>query len=625
MKWALEWAGLFGALVVFLGPGLGLLSLYPRRKRFDVTQTVALGFGLSLAGWAILLAWLHGLGWSLSPPTVWLILGAGWVVALTRSGYGPDSLHGWMRSAPRVGLSSLVLWLSLGLAVGVGLGAVRDLVAGQGSDSYHHTLIVQMILDRGRLPDDLQPYASLASFTYHFGFHGFVAAIAWLTGLPALTLVPLLGQILNAAAALSAAFLAQAMTGSRSAAAASAIVVGLGAVLPAYMMNWGRYTQLTGLVLLPLFLGLVWDDGQADQDWALIPMAGVLTAGITLAHYRVALMAGMGALVVALFSGRWFPFDRARRLRLAGYLLGAALVAGVLIAPWVVHVARGLRQGYPIEVGYPAATYFALARLGPGVINYPTNLPLLALAGIAVLLGLWQRDRAVLAMLAWSGGMLFLSTPRFAGVFMDTVSVVIALYLPGSVLMGSLAQLKLAEVRTARLPRRAVLAVWAGLAGVALVGAQAIAKIADPTLAYVTPADLTAAKWIQANTLPSARFMVNTFHWDFLPHYITGSDAGYWLPVLADRRTVLPPLFYTSERASEPDLVERLVTLDRLGGHLASPEALAALQREEVTHVYVGQRGGPIAVSELLNSPAYALEYQSGSVYVFRLLNTGQP
>jgi hypothetical protein len=163
------------------------------------------------------------------------------------------------------------------------------------------------------------------------------------------------------------------------------------------------------------------------------------------------------------------------------------------------------------------------------------------------------------------------------------------------------------------------------LAGVALLGAQAQARIADPALAYVTSADLTAAKWIEANTKASARFMVNTFHWDFLPRYITGSDAGYWLPVLADRRTVLPPLFYTSERASEPDLVERLVTLDRLGGHLASPEALAALQREGVTHVYVGQRGGPIVVSELLNSPAYVLEYQSGSVYVFRLLDAGQP
>jgi hypothetical protein len=591
-----------------------VLGLYPRRERFDATQTVALAFGLSLAGWAALLAWLHGLSLSLSPLGVWLIFGVGWGVGLI------CYLRDLRKIRPSVSLTSLALWISLAVALSVGLWAMRDMVAGQGSDSYHHTLIAQMILDQGRLPDDLQPYASLASFTYHFGFHGFVAAMAWFSGLRPVVLVPLLGQILNVAAALSAAFFVQTVTRSRTAALATALVVSLGAVLPAFMMNWGRYTQLTGLVLLPLFLGLVWDGCQADQDRALIPLVGLLAAGITLAHYRVALMATSGAMVVALLTGQWFPINKARWLRLAGYLLGAVIVASVLIVPWVIHVARELRQGYPIDVGYPTAAYFALARLGPGVIDYSTNLPLLVLAGLGLLLGLWQRERVVLTMLAWSGGMLLFSTPRFAGVFMDTVSVIIALYFPGSVVIGWLVMIL--EKRTTRVTRGLA---WAGLVGVALVGARAMVNIADPTLAYVTPADLPAMEWVRANTSPSARFMVNTFHWDFLPKYVTGSDAGYWLPVLANRRTVLPPLFYTSERASEPDLVERLVTLDRLEGHLTSLEALAALKREGVTHVYVGQRSGPIAVGELLASPAFTLEYQSGSVFVFKLLDPGQP
>jgi hypothetical protein len=64
----------------------------------------------------------------------------------------------------------------------------------------------------------------------------------------------------------------------------------------------------------------------------------------------------------------------------------------------------------------------------------------------------------------------------------------------------------------------------------------------------------------------------------------------------------------------------RLAALDGLGGHLTSPEALDLLRQESITHVYIGQRGGPINVDELLQSPAFALEYHTGSVYVFRFL-----
>jgi hypothetical protein len=78
-------------------------------------------------------------------------------------------------------------------------------------------------------------------------------------------------------------------------------------------------------------------------------------------------------------------------------------------------------------------------------------------------------------------------------------------------------------------------------------------------------------------------------------------------------------MIYGVERSASPDLVARLVALHKLNGHLTSPEALALLRREGVTHVYIGQRGGPIVLDELLNSPAFELEYQHGAAHVFRL------
>ena len=69
-----------------------------------------------------------------------------------------------------------------------------------GLDAYHHTLVTALFLDRGGVPHDYAPYAPLASFTYHFGFHAFAAALGWLApgALPVERLMPLAGQLATA-------------------------------------------------------------------------------------------------------------------------------------------------------------------------------------------------------------------------------------------------------------------------------------------------------------------------------------------------------------------------------------------------------------------------------------------
>ncbi|MDY7078899.1 MAG: hypothetical protein SXV54_18450 [Chloroflexota bacterium] len=616
-----DWASLLAALFLFLGPGYGLLSFYPDRRDFDRTQAGAVSVGLAIAFWSVLLAWLHGLGIALPPTGVLVILGAGWAVGLART-------RPW-RTRPRTGFtrtelierarrdaSRIALWGIVILAAVARLWALRDTIAGIGIDSYHHTLIAQMIADRGILPDDYQPLAPIATFTYHFGFHSLVAAIVRLTGLKATVLVPILGQILNATAALSVAFFTQSTTHSRPAATVSAAFTGLVSVFPAFFVNWGRYPQLTGLVMLPIFLGLVWHWIESESRWPLVPFIGVLAAGVALAHYRIALMAAAAVLVLVGMDGLMRKISWATWKLITGRLTLAAAMAGALIAPWVWHVLSALQQGYPNDVGVATETFFRLERLGIGVLNYPTNSVLIGLTLAAIILGWWRRERIVISLSIWMVVMLFASTPRFAGVFLDTISVIVSLYFPASTAIGW-GIVTATDWLSARWePSRYV--VWIGLAGLLVWGATNIGSIARPGLAYVRPDDLPAMEWIRENTPPSANFMVNTFHWDFLPHFVVGSDAGYWLPLLTGRRTVTAPMIYVFERSASPDLVARLTSLDQLGGHLTSPEALALLRLEGVTHVYVGQRGGPILPDELLNSPAFELEYQHGEAYVFR-------
>jgi hypothetical protein len=621
-----DWLRLTLALLLVCGPGYALARWQPA---IDRTQRSALAVGLALAFWPLLLAWLTLLDLPLSPLAVTLISLAGWGVALWTGPQLPST------GQPGEGRGNrLALWAVLLLTLLVQIWALRAVVVGPGSDSHHHTLFAQVIAERGGLPDDLLPLTPVASFTYHPGFHSVVALILWLTGLPAVVLMPLIGQVLKMAAALTTAYCTEIITGDRRAALISAAVVGLIGVFPTYYVNWGRATQLLGFVLVPIVLALVWprlcersadhaasSETTAGLTWRTVGLVALLCAGVALAHYRVTVMTALGVVLGVAIGGlsarwpltvwgHWF-------IRLAGLALGAIL----LFAPWVWHLLRVRTAGYPVDVGEAEIGVFQLARLGEGVLIYPTNGPLLGLVALAGLWGLWRRERLVLLLLLWSLLLYWLSGPALLGIFLDTITVVTTLYFPAAVLVGwGLAQLYTGLAQRYPLARGLVIV---GVAALIVQGTLAISTVVDPAGVFVGPDDLPALAWIRDETPESAYFMVNTIHFDFHPNYIVGADAGWWIPVLAGRRTIAAPMTYPIERNQWPDYVERSVALDGLGGDLTSPTALALLAREGVTHVYVGQRGGQIDVAALLNSPAYEVAYQNGAAYVFRFV--GEP
>lgn len=609
----LDWCRLIVALCLSLGPGYALLSLYPRHRGLDSTEVLALSVGLSAAFWPILLAWLHTFGIALTPISTAALATLGWSGGLIRR--RPWTRTGEaLRGAP---LSRIALWSILAVTAALGLYALRDTIVGPGSDSYHHSLIAHMIAERGVLPDGYQPFAPLTTFTYHFGFHGLVAVSSWLSGIDAVILVPIMGQLLCAAAALSVAFFALVVTRNHLSATVSAAFTGLVSVFPAYSVNWGRYTQLTGLVILPVFLGLFWHWVESDERGALLPLAGILAAGIALVHYRITLMAAAAAVV---FLGTKSVSDKSNwseRRSLTGRVLLAVGIAGGLITPWVVHVLKVFRSGFTDPARTPDSAYFSLARLGPRVLGFPTNTVFIALIALAVLLGLLQRQRAVIALLIWTVVMLLLSMWSLTRVYVDTISVTISLYFPGAVAVGWAAAVVGDWLDRHWTPGRWAMGI--GLVILMAQGARAIGSIVEPGAAYVGPDDVPALDWIRSNTPESSYFIVNTYNWGFLPDYVIGSDAGYWLPLLAGRRTITMPMTYPHERFEVPNQAERLVTFHRLRGHLTSPEALALLRQEGITHVYVGQRGGPIIVEDLIQSPMFDLSYRNGSAYVFEL------
>jgi hypothetical protein len=618
----LDWFKLGSALLLFIGPGLALISWTPVRRTYDVTQTLIVALCLSIAAWAVLLAWLQMAGLQLNSAMVLLVLAGGWAIALARY-RGEDFLarplaRAW-GNANRILLWSVVLASML-----LSLWAIQGIAVGSNLDSYHHTLIAQMIIERGGLPTSYEPYVPLATFSYHFGFHAFVGALGMLTGIRAVSLMPIVGQLLIGGTALGIAFLVEVLFEDQRVAVAAAALTGLVAPVPAAFGSYGRYPQLAGLMLLAVLIAIAYYWSMRSCDIALSPIPVVLGAGLVLTHYRVTIMAACGvALFVPFGLASTSAVGKSARdwLAIGSRAAVVAIAAFLLTLPWIWHVISSRGIGYPLNfagASTDAASFFDLNRLGPWVLDHPYTTPLLALTLCGIITALWRHERRVILLAAWSAALLLLSMPRLLGQYLDPVTVTMSLFVQGSIVCGWLVVEAAASLR--RVSCVLGWAVWCVLALACADGLSQNASALQPAAMFVAKDDLDAVSWIRTNTPESAVFAINLFHFEFNDRAVAGSDAGGWLPLLARRQTISLPLSSSIERAASSDVLDNTVTLERLHGRLTTPEGLAALERLGATYVYIGVRGGPIVAAELLASPAFRLEFQSGTAYVFRIV-----
>lgn len=625
-----QWVLFLGALVLFQGLGLGLLTFYRPAREWSWTQRGTVALALSLALWAVLMPWLSLAGIHLNRLTTALIPLAGWLITAFRADWPTLSQRiqrAWTASQRRNTCMDGLLWLAIVVSAIIALAALEGLAVGPGIDNYHHTLIAQLFVDNGGLPLNYAPYAPLITFSYHFGFHSVVGALSTLTGIRTISLVPIVGQLLQAAVALTTAFWAGSFFKSRGAALAAAVVCGLACALPAAMGSWARYTQLTGLVLLPILLALFWGWLDARMPRTGIPVLAVLIAGLALSHYRVTIMAGLGMLTLYI---AWKICQRQVRpsWREVERVVGLAVLIAVLYGPWLYRTILSRQIGF----GFAAASefvnldsFFDLNRLGPWTLGHPTNTVLIVLVASAFVAAVLRRNIQAVAIGVWSALLWVLSSERILGQYMDTVSVFISLCIPGSLLIGWL----LAEVwRTSSqlIPARPRFTTALKTITVVLVilvaarGALANRGALQQDNVWVQKDDLEVAQWIKQNTPPGALILGNTFRFPYNARWVLGQDAAYWFPLLAHRPTLTMPMIYTIERSSVSDLENPLMRIFEVSDNLAAPPAMLALQAAGVQYVYIGTRGGPIQRQTLDASPYFKLEFAAGSAAVYRFL-----
>jgi hypothetical protein len=206
----------------------------------------------------------------------------------------------------------------------------------------------------------------------------------------------------------------------------------------------------------------------------------------------------------------------------------------------------------------------------------------------------------------------FLGWRRLA--FLTPGAVAISLFVPACLAAGGL----LAWVSGALLPVRAAkLAAAAIVLGISLWGATHMREVVNPQTVLVQPADLTALQWVRDNVPPEAKFAVNVWRW--LGNTYAGSDAGYWLPLLTGRSSVLPPALYTITTSPATVLQINEFLEPWADVHTLDATEVARLHAAGVTHLFIGSRGGHLQPDKLVNSPWLRLIYHADSVYIFEL------
>ncbi len=613
--------------LILFGPGLLLLNIMVAHSG-GWAMPAGVRWGLALA----LSLSLLPLGW------LWLtVSGSRWTPALAWAVYaavGIWNVRGWFLqwrartvAWPRPALTSEV-WLALIVLATLvtRLCAVRDLAFPAWVDSSHHYLIAELMAQSGQVPANYHPLLPVDQFTYQFGFHALAATVHWLTSLSLVDTFLLVGQLLQGLMPLSVYAAAVLFTGRRSAGLWAAFIVGLVSFFPGFYLAWGRYTQLTGMLVLGPALGLVWRlvAPSPRQGQGVAPLrpalglavgVGVLMAGIELIHYRVLAFSSVFVLAALAFGARggW------KRVGVA------ALIAGVLTAPWLARLA--ILAVLPILASPARAASSSSYNAFPWFyFQGALERGWLGVAVVAAAWGMVRKKRAMWALAGWVAAASALLNIGPGTWIVNNNSWAISLFLPGAVAAGWGARTWWATAKVwarrgvfgaRRLAGLGMAALLAGAAAYAAVqGARTQIGIINPTTVLATAADRAALDWLEQNTPPEAVFAVNGWIWQ--NNTWAGSDGGAWMLPFTARRTTLPPLDYTYMSDKGAAVQDFNVRAEKIKDWTA-PEARALLHDASVTYIFIGERGGFLKPELFVDKPGYQLVYSNGADWVFEI------
>jgi hypothetical protein len=525
-----------------------------------------------------------------------------------------DIKLGWTWVFALLGFGAVIAWR---------LFQARALLVPAWVDSLHHVLIVRKIIEFGGLPPDLSPYLDV-TFYYHYVFHIFAAQFSVLSGLSPDQAVLLIGQVINAAIGLSVYALGKVLFKDWRPALLAGLLVTFVTKIPAYYLTWGRYTLMTGMILLPLAMAKairLLEPGHRRTDW--VEMA-LFTAGTLLAHYFTGIILalflvclGVGYLLRAwkMHTLEWRPLL---------FLVLSALAGFLIVLPWLLRVFINTRMTLGVSTNLPAEIgmlfnnqdqwqylWYLLGDKGGYVVLFGSILGL-ALAFTRSKYRELAGWGTILSVLALPRGLSLGSFrfDHFAIVLFLPLVILFSLYISESVrLLDRLTQKKWP--------------VWvlAGLIGFGAIiwGGFETKDIINPKTVFTTQADLDAIKWIDKNLPQDARFFINTTAWGY--GVSRGVDGGAWIMPLTGRWTVAPTLFYTF--GGDLEHMKQIMDWGKQAQNVTgcSDSLWKLVKAADLTHIYLRDDVGRLTAGALVECVGIEKVYEEDGVGVWEIGN----
>lgn len=499
----------------------------------------------------------------------------------------------------------------------------RDLVFPAWVDSIHHTLIVRLFLENDGLPATFQPYMPVP-FYYHFAFHAVTAAFASLSRTRPDQAVLWLGQVFNALVSLSIYRLARTVWNDWRRAVLAGLLAGFVTQMPAYYLTWGRYTLLTGMVILPLAMAGAMDLVKRKLSLARLATLAVLTGGLLLTHYFAAALLAIFLAILFLHSllqdlqtrTRWKDALTVRLLAAAG--LGLGLAFPWLFRAWSQSHRVIALQMVPMAFEAVEQTYF------PDYLNYLwrllgplRNQILLAPALAGLMLAAARPGSRSLAV--WIITLCLLSQPW--GFYLAPFRpdhAVIMLFLPVAMLIAHLVFALMdwkSSGRVGMVKAGMLFGLCAALLG---WGAWGTRTVVNPGTILAGEEDRQAMEWIDQKTPQEARFFINVSHWQF--GIYRGVDGGWWITTLTDRKTLLPVALYPM---GDPAYVEQVNQLAEKASQVqgCTPEFWELIRSENFDYIYLTVGKGSVQPEDLDGCAGLVRVYKQGGISIFRVIN----
>ncbi len=630
---------IFPALTILWLPGWLLLEFTHLRKRFDFGGQTAISIGISLSLIPLIMLWTTILKVSWTRRGILFL--AGFLVALffirliyryiifRRVAVQRDDLHSTEllpSSGDRLILQPVISFLLIMIflfSLAVRLIMIRDLATPAWVDSVHHALITRLILSFGSYPPTYLPYFDIPPTAYHPGFHSIAAAFTWLTNLNLSQALLILGQILNALTVFPVYLLAKTLTRNSIASIFAAIIAAFLTPMPAYYTSWGRYTELSGLLILPLIIALVQsikDRGSKKQEHWIILLGAITIGGLFMVHYRV--MAFMICLIVAYLLFLLFEKNNHSTIKFIHILRPVFImaVAGIIsVFPWLLQTIK--TTVLPIINSSTASTTIFFQDFSWAYLTSALGKQTLVFALLGLAWGMIKRLRFTYILLVWTI-LLFLIANFDAlhlpgGGLINNTSVEIMLFIPLSILGGYFLD-RIIDNWRILLPKQLRFlffgTIFILIGFVAFSGARQLVTIINPITIISRQADLAAINWINENIPQDETIVINPFAWGY--GLYAGNDGGYWISPLSGRTTLPPPVLYILSSNNEAISAQSQQVNDISADSDVFHEFLSSNQ---INYIYIGAKGGVLSPSKLVDSGLFTILYQKDGVWILEL------